>query len=93
MGYSTLAEVYQAGVPFGFIKRTDFRESDILADYIRQHMCGVAISEASFRSGDWEKTMEHLLSFSPMERKRPNGATRVADFVCDILDGKGARAE
>jgi UDP-N-acetylglucosamine:LPS N-acetylglucosamine transferase len=93
VGYSTLAEVYQAGVPFGFIKRSHFRESDILAEYIHQQMRGVAISEASFRSGAWEKTMEQLLSVPPREGERANGATQIADFVCDILDGKRMRAE
>ena len=33
-GYSTLAEVYQAGVPFGYVKRPHFRESEVLGAYM-----------------------------------------------------------
>jgi len=40
VGYSTLAEVFQAGVPFGYIARPDFRESPCLASFIEEKMPG-----------------------------------------------------
>ena len=43
LGYSTLAEAYQAGVPYGFIRRPGFRESDILADYVGARMSALEV--------------------------------------------------
>ncbi|MBC8417809.1 MAG: hypothetical protein ISR62_02095 [Desulfobacteraceae bacterium] len=86
VGYSTLAEVYHGGVPFGYIKRPDFRESEILAAYIRRHMNGFAIDEKEFRSGGWISDVSRLLKMPRIRRKGPNGATQVAKFVCGHLD-------
>lgn len=88
VGYSTLAEVYHGGVPFGYIKRTNFRESEILADYIERHMNGLAIEEESFRTGDWISNTSRLLEMPRIRRRVPNGAIQVAEFVCSVLDGK-----
>ena len=85
VGYSTLAEVYHGGVPFGYIKRAHFRESEILAVYIERHMSGVAIKEESFRDGDWVSDVSRLLEMPRIRRKGPNGATQVAEFVCGLL--------
>lgn len=93
VGYSTLAEVYQAGVPFGFIKRTDFRESDVLAEYIHRHMYGIAVSEDTLRGGDWGDFIECLLGFPRIKRERLNGAIQMADFVFEILNDKRAKRE
>jgi UDP-N-acetylglucosamine:LPS N-acetylglucosamine transferase len=88
VGYSTLAEVYHGGVPFGYIKRAHFRESEILAAYIERHMSGVAIEEERFRTGDWVSGVSRLLEMPRIRRKGPNGAEQVAEFVCGLLDPK-----
>ena len=88
MGYSTLAEVYHGGVPFGFIKRSDFRESEILGAYIEKHMNGLVIEEEKFRSGDWISGVSRLLEMPRIRRRGPNGAEQVAEFVCSVLDSK-----
>ena len=88
VGYSTLAEVYHGGVPFGYIKRRHFRESEILAAYIERHMSGVAIDEERFRTGDWFPGVSRMLEMPRIRRKEPNGATQVAEFVCSVLDSK-----
>ena len=85
VGYSTLAEVYHGGVPFGYIKRTHFRESEILAAYIERHMSGVAIEEESFRTGDWVSGVSRLLEMPCIKKKVPNGAEQVGEFVCGLL--------
>ncbi len=87
VGYSTLAEVYHGGVPFGFIKRTHFRESDVLAVYIEDHMSGLAIDEASFQTGKWMASIPRLLEMPRIRRRGPNGAAQVAEFVCTLLTG------
>ena len=85
VGYSTLAEVYHGGVPFGYIKRAHFRESEILAAYIERHMNGFAIEEERFRTGDWVSGVSRLLEMPRIRREGPNGATQVAKFVCGLL--------
>jgi UDP-N-acetylglucosamine:LPS N-acetylglucosamine transferase len=85
VGYSTVAEVYHGGVPFGFIKRPDFRESDILSAYIEEHMSGLGIDEASFRTGKWMSSVPRLLEMPRIGRNGPNGATQVAKFICSLI--------
>ena len=85
VGYSTLAEVYHGGAPFGYIKRSDFRESEILGAYIKKHMNGFAIGEESFRTGDWISDVPRLLEMPRIRRRAPNGAEQVAEFVCGVL--------
>lgn len=84
-GYSTLAEVYGAGVPFGHVLRADSRESKKLAEFIDKEMIGLAIEEAEFYNGSW---MEKLLVLLPKPRqphREFNGADQVAEFVCRLL--------
>ncbi len=81
VGYSTLAEVYHGGVPFGFIKRPNFRESDILSAYIEDQMSGLAVDEESFRTGEWVSIVPRLLEMPRIRRSGPNGVTQIAEFV------------
>ena len=89
VGYSTLAEVYHAGVPFGYILRPSFRESKKLADYIERKMPGIAIEEADFHSGDWITQLPKLLSLERTQRSGPNGSEQIATYLCKLLrDGE-----
>lgn len=82
VGYSTLAEIYQVGVPYGYIPRPQFRESAILSDYIGTHMAGLAINEAQLHDGSWLTLLPELLALPRAETgQRPNGADEVAAFV------------
>ena len=85
VGYSTLGEIYHAGVPFGYIKRTRFRESEILARYIQKRMMGFAIDENEFETGGWIFRVPELLELPTLTRKKPNGAERAADFILNWL--------
>ncbi len=87
VGYSTLAEVYHAGVPFGYIKRTRFQESEILSEYIGNHMMGFAIDERIFEDGDWILRVPELLDQPSVTREDPNGAEAAANFVLKLLNG------
>lgn len=81
VGYSTLAEVNQAGVPFGYITRQKFREAQYLVDYAQTHMQGEAISPAQFESGQWLSTLPDLLALPRYEPQQPNGAEAAARFI------------
>jgi hypothetical protein len=88
VGYSTLAEVYHAGLPFGYVGRLDFRESPILTAYIAQHMQGIAITPAQFDDGSWLSQLPQLLALPRLTRHEPNGADQAAHFICQLLYGK-----
>ncbi len=87
VGYSTLAEVYHARVPFGYIKRARFKESEILSRYITRHMAGCSIDEKVFETGDWIMRVPELLNMPTVPVEEPNGAGRAADFVLKLLNG------
>ena len=88
LGYSTLAEVYHTGLPFGYVSRPSFRESQILAAYVDNNMMGVAIEEAAFRAGSWISHLQDLLSLPRIPRSGPNGAEQVARFIHTLLNDK-----
>jgi hypothetical protein len=87
VGYSTVAEVYHAGVPFAYIARPKFRESQSLVAYIENQMNGVQITETQFQNGDWLSLLPHLLALPRIQRHTPNGADQVADFIGKLLNG------
>ncbi len=85
VGYSTLAEVYHAGVPYGFIPRTNFRESPVFESYIQSKMEGIRIDEKDFFSGAWLKQLLELLALPKLSRNEPNGADVAAEYICHQL--------
>ena len=84
IGYSTLAETYHAGVPFGFVARPRFREANCLANFARSAMPSLPIDPATFRAGTWMGRLRELLSCRTTAAKRPNGADEVAEFVVKV---------
>lgn len=87
LGYSTLAEVYQAGIPFGYVPRPRFRESPALAAYVEQNMSGMAITEADFETGRWLAYLPGLL-VRPRRRRQVTGADQAARFIWNIVAGQ-----
>lgn len=85
VGYSTLAEVYQAGVPFGHVNRARFRESAVLAQFIEQNMPSRPISEAQLQNGMWQQAVEELLTMPRQAPPQTNGAEQIAAFVADLV--------
>ncbi len=88
VGYSTLAEVWQAGVPYGYIPRSNFRESIRLSRFAREEMAAMAVGEAEFESGDWTRKIPALLSLAADNDVRENGADQVASHLVDLLTKK-----
>ena len=85
-GYSTLAEIFYAGVPFIFIKRPTFRESEVFTPFITDKMNGVGISEAAFHAGSWLSLIPDLLKLPPVRREKPHGADQAAEYIMNLLD-------
>ena len=86
VGYSTLSEVYHSELPYGYIKRTRFHESEMLSRYIDHHMAGFAIDERDFERGDWILRVPELLDLPLVPKREPNGAEQVADFFLKRLE-------
>jgi len=84
VGYSTLSEVYWAGIPLGYIGRDDFRESPVLISFIKKNMKGIAVSDKEFYSGAFASRLPELLGLGRIERKGTNGADQAARFIVDM---------
>ncbi len=93
VGYSTLAEVYHAGAPFGYVSRTRFRESAVLEEFIAQHMPARPINEAQLRSGAWRQEVERLLSMPRQARPQINGAEQIAAFIASLAERPDWRSQ
>lgn len=85
VGYSTLAEVYYAGVPFGYVAREGFRESKPLVAYIEHEMHGLAIDEGDFYKGSWTTELPRLLSMPRIDRDCTPGAEQAARFIYNLV--------
>jgi UDP:flavonoid glycosyltransferase YjiC (YdhE family) len=85
VGYSTLAEVYQAGIPFGYVVRSNFRESEPMAAFIAEEMQGIFLEESEFNSGRWTAKLQDLLDLNREKRIETNGAEQIGSFIRDRL--------
>lgn len=85
LGYSTLAETYHAGIPYGYVTRPHFRESEIFAAFADRSMPSLAIAGATFAEGAWIPHIPDLLSLPRQHSPRPNGAAPIAAFVSPLL--------
>lgn len=85
-GYSTVAEAYHCGVPFGYIQRPRSPESAVLESFIDRQLPSLALSAASYGSGDWIKDVPDLFHLPRGEQGRANGADEVAAYVSTLWD-------
>ncbi len=81
VGYSTLAEVYRSGVPYGCVLRNDFRETPFLESFVRENLSHVWIENGSFLCGDWVNCLDELVGLPRKSPAKPNGADQVAEFI------------
>ncbi len=84
-GYSTLAEVYQADVPFGYVSRPEFREAPVLEAFTRKKLRALKVPDAVLEDGSWTALIPGLTTLLPSGRRRGNGAAQVAVFIVEIL--------
>lgn len=85
VGYSTLAEVYHAGVPFGYAVRSNFRETEPMVDFIEREMSGIFLDESEFRMGGWTVKLNELLDMRRVQRSAPNGADQIGRFITGLI--------
>jgi uncharacterized protein (TIGR00661 family) len=84
-GYSTIAEAYHAGIPFGFVSRSQFRESSYLVDFIKSEMYSIQITEETFHLGNWTDIIPNLMQFPKINRNGINGAEQTADYISGLI--------
>ncbi len=84
-GYSTLAEVYAAGVPFAYISRETFRESAVLAEFIRREMRGAELAGVELQNGSWVERLDELTARQPGGDHCENGADEAARCIIELL--------
>jgi len=83
-GYSTLAEVHEAGLPFGYVLPGSFRESAVMAAFVRDRMPGMPIPEPRFLDGSWVDDLPALLSLTRSPRRSTGGAEAAARLLLEI---------
>ena len=85
LGYSTLAEVYNAGVPFGYIQRSQFRESTVLAEFVASSMNGMNITGEEFYSCEWLNRLDSLIGLG-RRPPEPHGAPeKIAAYLGAVM--------
>lgn len=84
-GYSTIAEVFHSGVPFGYVSRPEFPESRALIAFIDTEMAGIPIDQRTFHSGAWGAELERLLHMPRRQPNVPNGAMQIAEYILKLL--------
>lgn len=80
-GYSTLAEIYRHGVPYGFFSRPEFREAPSMEAFILSEMIGRQVPEAYIGGGDWRALIEALVAMGPGTPAGENGADAIAQLI------------
>lgn len=86
LGYSTVAEAFHAGVPFCYVTRPGFRESETMANFVQTRMRARALTDGEFESANWLPLLEELIAppRATVADARPNGAQAVAAFLCAL---------
>ncbi len=84
LGYSTVAEVYHAGGALAYFTRPAFRESAVLAAFVRATMPSVELPPASFAGGAWLDYLPALLAARAPRYARANGADAAAALLAAL---------
>ena len=83
LGYGTLAEVWAAGRPLGYVGRSDFRETGPLKNFARSEIPSLEISEADFSTGTWIDRIDDLLALGSAPEKGTNGSEAAARWIME----------
>jgi hypothetical protein len=81
LGYSTLAEAWQAGVPFAYVMRTGFREAGALASFAARRMPSISLEMNEFSNGGWLRSLGMVLNLRRRRTAARNGSRKAADLI------------
>lgn len=84
LGYSTVAEAWQAGCALVWADRPEFPETEVLAAHVRENLPHAEIRPAELGSGDWT---ESLGALQPPRQPGPfrDGAEQAARAILRML--------
>lgn len=85
VGYSTLAEVYHAGVPFGYVSREGYPEMPPLVAFIDKEMPSLEIQPGTLEDGLSPEALDRLLAMPRRPPTMANGADLIAGFLAPLL--------
>jgi len=85
VGYSTLSEIYHGGVPFGYVARSNYRESESMVTFIKKQMPAIAVSESEFNDGNWTAKLADLLDLATLKHNMTNGAEQISRFIKNLF--------
>jgi len=85
LGYSTLAEACQAGIPFAVVGRPRFPESPVLAGLARRRLAVRELSASALADGSWLRELPRLLCLPRRPPVRERGAAEVARLLVSLL--------
>jgi hypothetical protein len=85
LGYSTVAEIYQAGNAFAYLRRPRFPESPVLERFVNAHLSSEALPEDWIENPMVPSLLEELLARPRPTCVRQNGAGRAADLILNLL--------
>ena len=85
LGYSTVAEAYQAETPFAYVVRRDFRESASLAAFVDGHLPSRKITPEELYNGRWLAVLPTFPEGKTRTFQAANGADQVAGYLLDVL--------
>jgi UDP-N-acetylglucosamine:LPS N-acetylglucosamine transferase len=71
-GYSTIAEIYRDRVLFGYVFRSNFRETAKLFAFIEEEMEGLCINDEDFQACKWLPKVSRLLNLPRIQRHNRN---------------------
>jgi hypothetical protein len=83
-GYSTVAELVLAGLPFFYLPRPDFPECQYLENFVHENVTYRILDQDEFDTGNWVKYVPDYLG---MKKENPpeNEVFQVADFILDRI--------
>ncbi len=85
LGYSTVAEVHAAGVPFGYVPRPTFPESPPVEAWVRSRLPARRIEPGSFASWAWLDDLDPVLELPRNAHPPPDGGDDAARVVLEML--------
>ena len=85
LGYSTLAESVAAGVPYLYVGRAAFPETEVLAAYADAAVPTARMTEAELRAGSWVRHLPNLVAAGRAKPHMADGAEQVVDEVCALM--------
>mgnify|MGYP001104974358 CR=1 FL=1 len=81
LGYSTVAEAFYAGIPYLFVPRDNFPETEPLGKFVHEQLNGEEISLRDFETGNWIEKLPRIFDMKSIERNELNGAFQIAAYL------------